>query len=108
MRIELLRFQTAEGREPFTEWLLNCRDKRLQAKVRIRLRRLECGLFGDCEPVGEGVLELREHYGAGARIYFGRYKNVFVVLLCAGTKRSQHKDIESAKRYWREFTQAQK
>lgn len=63
--IEAFRYQTDAGKEPVTEWLLSLRDKQAQAKVRLRLKRLEAGSFGDCEPVGEGVLELREHLAAG-------------------------------------------
>ena len=63
--IEVFRYQTADGKEPSTAWLQSLRDKQAQAKVRIRLKRLEAGMFGDCEPVGDGVLELREHLGWG-------------------------------------------
>ena len=71
--IEVFRYQTTSGEEPVTDWLQSLRDKQAQAKVRIRLKRLEAGIFGDCEPVGEGVMELREHLGAGYRVYFGRH-----------------------------------
>jgi len=68
---EVLRYQTQDESVPFTEWLQSLKDKRAQAKVRVRLKRLEAGIFGDCEPVGDGILELREHLGAGYRVYFG-------------------------------------
>lgn len=99
----MLRYQAEDGRQPFTEWLTSIQDKVMQARLRIRLRRLEAGLFGDCEPVGDGVLELREHQGAGLRIYFGRYGRTVIVLLTGGTKRSQSKDIETAKAYWADW-----
>jgi putative addiction module killer protein len=51
--IELLRYQHDDGDEPFTEWLNAMRDKGVQARIRIRLRRVQAGNFGDCEPVGE-------------------------------------------------------
>jgi putative addiction module killer protein len=54
--IEVFRYHTDDGKEPVTEWLLSLRDKQAQAKVRLRLKRLEVGIFGDCESVGEGVL----------------------------------------------------
>ncbi len=59
--IEVFRYQTADGQEPVTDWLVAMRDKQAQAKVRARLKRLEVEMFGDCESVGDGVLELREH-----------------------------------------------
>lgn len=100
---ELLRYQTEEGEEPFTEWLLSLGDKRSQARIRVRIRRLEAGLFGDCSPVGEGVLELREHGGPGFRIYLARSGPVVVTLLCGGTKRTQADDIRVARAYWADW-----
>lgn len=104
---EVLRYQTSDGRELFTEWLQSIRDKRAQAKVRVRLRRLEAGTFGDCEPVGDGVLELREHLGAGYRVYFGRHGRTVVILLCGGTKKTQTNDIKAAKGYWADWKRRQ-
>ncbi|HDR8857470.1 addiction module killer protein [Burkholderia territorii] len=99
-RFELLRYQRDDGREPFTEWLNAVRDKVVQARIRERLRRVQTGNFGDCEPVGEGVMELRIHVGAGYRVYFGRYGNALVLLLSGGDKHGQPDDIRNAKEYW--------
>jgi len=54
----------------FRDWLHSLRDRTARAKIRVRLDRVEDGNFGDCEPVGEGVMELRIHYGPGYRVYF--------------------------------------
>lgn len=83
------------------------RDKQAQAKVRVRLRHLEAGMFGDCESVGDGVLELREHLGAGYRVYFGRHGQTIVILLCGGTKKTQATDIKAAKEYWADWKRRQ-
>jgi putative addiction module killer protein len=68
---EILVCQDEAGREPFTEWL-NALDLQTRARVRVRIDRLEDGLFGDVEPVGEGVSELRLDFGPGYRVYFGQ------------------------------------
>jgi len=104
---EVLRYQAEDGSQPFTEWLGSIPDKTIQARVRVRLGRLEAGLFGDCEPVGDGVLELREHTGAGWRIYFGRQGRTLVVLLTGGTKRTQSRDIKTAKVLWADWKRRQ-
>ncbi|NDU90299.1 MAG: type II toxin-antitoxin system RelE/ParE family toxin [Ferrovum sp.] len=105
--IEVFRYQTAEGKEPLTEWLQSLRDKQAQAKIRIRLKRLEAGNFGDNDPVGDGVQELREHLGAGYRVYFGRQGQAVVILLCGGSKKSQPSDIKTAKEYWEDWKRRQ-
>ncbi len=105
--IEVFRYQADDGAEPVTDWLQSLRDKQAQAKVRIRLKRLEAGIFGDCEPVGDGVLELREHLGAGYRVYFGRHGQRIVILLCGGTKKTQSTDIKTAKAYWADWKRRQ-
>ena len=105
--IEVFRYQAGDGKEPVTEWLLSLRDKQAQAKLRLRFKRLEAGIFGDCEPVGEGVLELREHLGAGYRVYFGRHGQAVVILLCGGTKKSQVADIKTAKECWADWKRRQ-
>ena len=105
--VEIFRYQTADGKEPMTEWLASIRDKPAQAKIRMRIKRLETGNFGDSESVGEGVMELREHLGAGYRVYFGRHSKTVVILLAGGTKKSQPADINTAKTYWADWKRRQ-
>ncbi len=90
-----------------TEWLQSLRDKQVQAKIRVRIKRLDAGNFGDCDPVGEGVQELRGHLGAGYRVYFGRHGQTIVILLCGGSKKSQAADIKVAKAYWEDWKRRQ-
>ena len=106
--MELLRYRRVDGKEPFTEWLDGLRDKAASARIRIRLRRIEAGNLRDCEPVGEGVSELRIHVGAGYRVYFGRYGQKVILLLCGGDKSSQSSDIRTAKALWAEWKQRQR
>ena len=105
--IDVLRYQAEDAAEPVTEWLNQLRDRQTQARLRIRLRRLEAGNFGDCHPVGEGVSELREHMGTGYRVYFGRHGQKVVILLCGGDKKSQERDIRQAKRFWADWKRRQ-
>jgi putative addiction module killer protein len=83
--------------------LASIKDKQAQAKLRVRLKRLEAGNFGDCSQVGEGVQELREHLGSGYRVYFGRHGLKVVILLCGGSKKTQPADIKIAKEYWKDW-----
>jgi putative addiction module killer protein len=96
--------QMMEVRETriFSEWLSNLRDARAKAEVARRLRRLALGNAGDVKPVGEGVSELRIHYGPGYRVYYVQRGNLLIVLLCGGDKSAQGKDIALALRLAKE------
>lgn len=80
----------------FEAWLVGLKDRNAQRRIALRLSRLELGHFGDAKPVGEGVGELRIDHGPGYRLYFVRQGDVVVVLLCAGDKRTQARDIRRA------------
>ena len=89
--------------EEFDTWFNNLRDKQTQKRVQIRIDRAEQGNFGDCKPVGEGVSEMRIHYGAGYRIYFVQRGLEMVILLAGGDKSKQQKDIQMALKLAREL-----
>lgn len=81
----------------FDAWLSKLKDACAKARIIKRIRSAERGNFGDCEPVGGGVSEMRIHFGQGYRVYFTRVGNEVYLLLCGGTKRSQQRDIIKAK-----------
>ncbi len=100
---ELVFYQTKNGQIPFTKWFESIRDQKTRTRLRGRLTRLEFGNYGDCQSVGEGVYELRIHFGPGYRIYFSEVDNTVILLLCGGDKSSQQRDINQAKSYWRDY-----
>ena len=81
----------------FDAWPKALRDPFAKARVIARIRSAEAGNFGDCAPVGGGIHEMRIHVGPGYRLYFCRRGEVTYLLLCAGDKSSQQRDIRSAK-----------
>jgi putative addiction module killer protein len=99
----LIVYATPSEEEPFTDWINNLRDVVGRKRILARIGRLEQGNYGDCEPVGEGISELRMFFGPGYRVYFGENGNDIVILLCGGDKSSQDKDIQLAKAYWQEY-----
>lgn len=85
-----------ERTEEFNAWLASLKDKVGRARIIHRIRSAEHGNFGDCEPVGEGVSEMRIHFGPGYRVYFTRHREVIYLLLWGGDKSSQKRDIKRA------------
>ena len=80
----------------FDSWLAALKDKVGRGLIVHRIRSAEHGNFGDCEPVGEGVSEMRIHFGPGYRVYFTRRGEVIYLLLLGGDKSSQKRDIKRA------------
>ena len=80
----------------FDKWLAQLEDLRGSARIMERIQSAEHGNFGDCRSVGNGVYEMRIHFGPGYRLYFCREDDVVYVLLCGGTKRGQRRDIVRA------------
>jgi len=81
----------------FYEWLTSLKDRRAVWLIASRLDRLKFGHFGDVSHVGNGVCELRIHFGLGYRVYFQRTGQSIIILLCGGDKGSQARDIQQAK-----------
>jgi len=81
----------------FTAWIDELKDESVRGVIVARIKRLERGLMGDVAPVGDGVSELRIHFGAGWRLYFTQRGSQIIVLLIGGSKRTQTRDIKRAK-----------
>lgn len=108
MSYEVRHYFTAAGVDPFLEWLDALRDSQAQARILSRIDRVERGLFGDVEPCGEGVWELRIDWGPGYRVYYALAGKTVVLLLVGGDKRKQQADIKTAKEYWHDHQERAK
>jgi putative addiction module killer protein len=82
--------------EEFARWLARLKAAKGKARIIARLESAALGHFGDCEPVGESVNEMRIHAGPGYRIYFTRQGQVVYILLIGGDKSTQRRDIKRA------------
>jgi putative addiction module killer protein len=91
--------------ETFRKWRLRLKDERARALIASRLDRLAFGHAGDVKPVGQGISELRIDHGPGYRVYFERRGNTIIILLCGGDKSTQDKDIQTAKRLAKEWSE---
>lgn len=96
-----LKVYFIEKTTEFDKWLKKLKDLRAKAKILFRIQKLEKDEhFGDCEPVGEGIRELKINYAKGYRVYFKEKDGKIIVLLIGGDKSTQQKDIEKAKEIW--------
>ena len=80
----------------FVDWLSRVKDPLTKARLVRRLEKAERGLLGDVAPVGEGVFEMREHFGPGWRMYYVEFGNTLVIMLGGGNKATQSADIAKA------------
>ncbi len=96
-------YLTPSGKSPFASWLENLGDREARATIRKRLNRIRLGNLGDSKALGGGLHELRIDFGPGYRVYYGLDGETVVVLLCGGDKRSQTRDITTAKQYWKDY-----
>lgn len=95
-------YQTADNTSPYLDWY-NSLGFGLMATVDVRIDRAVQGNLGDCEPVGEGVHELRIHIGPGYRVYFANDGLETILLLMGGDKSDQKTDIKLAKKYFADY-----
>lgn len=78
------------------------KDLRAKGKILVRIQKLEQDEhFGDCEPVGEGIRELKINYAKGYRVYFRETDGKIIILLVGEDKSTQQRDIEKAKEIWK-------
>ena len=87
---------TIKRTEAFNDWLDSLKDRVAMLRLVARLRKTMIGNLGDVKPVGEGVFEMREHFGAGWRMYYVRRGEVLIVMLGGGDKSTQSADISKA------------
>ena len=84
---DVRNYITPEGRNPFRQWITQLPDKKV----------------GDFRRLNRDLYELRINYGPGYRVYFGMLTSRVVILLCAGQKGTQQRDIARAQNYWNEL-----
>jgi putative addiction module killer protein len=105
MTISVVHYVTATGKDLYQAWLDRLKDRTAKLAIIRRVIRIELGDLGDHKLIGDGVSELRIDVGPGYRVYYGSVGKTIVVLLVAGTKSTQERDIGKAKAHWKDFEQ---
>ena len=99
---EIRFYKLPNGKEPVKDWLLDL-DKSVRVKIIRRIERIYDDNFGDFKQIESNLYELRFTLGKGYRIYYTIQNDVLVLLLNAGDKSKQSKDIELAKTYLKDI-----
>jgi putative addiction module killer protein len=87
---------TIKRTEEFTDWFAGIKDGLTRSRLAVRLRKATLGNLGDTRTVGEGVFEMREHFGPGWRMYYIQRGTTLIVMLGGGDKSTQSADIAKA------------
>lgn len=106
MVVELFKveiYQDKLAKQPFIEWVESLKDLRAIAKIQARIARLRLGNYGDYKSLGQGLYELRIDEGCGYRVYFAQENKPVSILLMAGSKKTQVKDIKKARIYLQDY-----
>lgn len=102
-KFKLERYLTSTGKSPVNIWM-DDQEISTQARLEARFFNIERGNIGDHRYLGDEVWELKFHFGAGYRIYFAKDGSKLILLLLhAGSKGTQKKDIKKAKEYWQDY-----
>jgi len=80
----------------FDAWLDDLKDRTTRLRLSRRIEKAQRGNLGDIKPVGDGVFEMREHFGPGWRMYYTQRGGVLIVMLGGGDKSTQAADIAKA------------
>jgi putative addiction module killer protein len=102
IQFQLKIYVDKKGDKPFIQWIGSL-DPMIRYRVKERLDRISLGNLGDFKSVGDGVHEFRLAFGCGYRIYFAKENQQIILLLSAGDKSTQSKDIRRAKRYYSDY-----
>jgi putative addiction module killer protein len=103
MQIE--HYVTTEGKDIFSDWFAQLRDKATKVVIERRLLRIETGNLGQVRALQKGVWEIKIDFGAGYRIYYAQSGRTVILLLCAGDKGTQDADIARAITHWEDYQQ---
>lgn len=99
---EIKYYVTKSGKCPFKIWF-DSLDRSILTRIDKRLIRLTEDNYGEFKKLDNNISELKINFGSGYRIYYTEKNNIIVILLCAGDKKTQSKDIEKAKEYFEDW-----
>lgn len=99
--MQIKEYIRADGTNPYQKWF-NSLNATAATKMTIAKVRLELGNTSNIKWF-DGIGEYRIDWGAGYRIYLAQDGQQLIILFGSGTKKSQQKDIDNAKKLFNEY-----
>lgn len=96
-------YVTENGNSPFEDWLNKLDNMAQVIVVRLIQRVAKSGAKKSVKALKDGIFEIKIMHGPGYRVYFAEDGNDLIILLVGGDKKTQSRDIEKAKEYWRNY-----
>ena len=89
-----------EKTDEFDKWLRKLKDLRAKAKILFRIQKIENDEhFGDCEPVGNGIQELKINYAKGYRVYLKNQTATLLFYSLVGINQLNRETLKKQKRF---------
>ena len=104
---KIIYYKIESGKCPYLDWH-NSLDNSMKTQIAKRLVRVIDGNYGDIKKLNSELSEFRFKIGAEYRIYYTEYENYILILLCAGDKSTQQKDIKTANNYLKDLKERYK
>ncbi len=102
MNYQIIIYETPSHKLPFNDWLEKL-DILTRQRIRMKLERLSLGNFSNCKSIGGSVFELKIDFGPGYRVYYSLIDSPNILVLFAGSKKTQQRDIEQARKFLKDF-----
>jgi putative addiction module killer protein len=101
----LKQYEDQSKTSPYDVWFSRLLSKDIKTATVLdrHVQRMGQGNFGDSEPVGDGISELKINYGSGFRVYYRIVEDAIILLLMGGNKSTQSSDILKAKENWKDY-----
>ena len=99
---EIKYFVTENGNSPFEDWFEKLDKITKVIIIRTLQKVIRGGAKKSIKALKNSIFEIKISYGRGYRVYFAEDKETLMIL-AGGDKKTQTRDIEKAKKFWRSY-----
>lgn len=100
---KVIYYTLENGNSPFKDWLKKLDNLSRAIVVRFIQRVATGGARKSVKALKDGIFEIKITHGPGYRVYFAEDGNEIIILLVGGDKKTQTRDIDKAKEFWRNY-----